>query len=183
MPTKFVDRGWTSGPCVGQSFVEDPNIPNLNSIQNGFALVPFPIPSQTSEWVDNENWEAVYEQFGKLTQPGGSIYQLLRQYCDFKTVELMISIRESKNEWEEDGIWHDDGSRVFAFSLSLTRSHQTLKGGEVEIRKKNSEVSIKVPTPEFGTAICFLTGVWGYEHRTRKVEQGRRIILVGWCER
>ena len=48
-----------------------------------------------------------------------NIFEFLKQFHDFNFIEFIISIRDSQNEWEEDGIWHDDGSRVFAFSLSL----------------------------------------------------------------
>ncbi len=108
------------------------------------------------------------------------LQKLAKGICSFSKIETMISIRDSKNEWEEDGIWHDDGSRVLAFSLSLTdEAHQVQ--GDLEIRKKESLSTQSIPTPAFGTAIIFLTGIHGYEHRTRAVKNGRRIMLVGWC--
>lgn len=148
--------------------------------KEGYSLQPFPIPPQTQEWIDKEDWASIYSAFEPLTAAGGAIFELLKSFCDFSSIELMLSIRDSQNDWEEDGIWHDDGSRVFAFSLSLTPDASTVKGGEVELRKVGSETSQMIPTPSFGTAICFLTGVWGYEHRTRRVTAGKRIILVGW---
>ncbi|MBS1959472.1 MAG: 2OG-Fe(II) oxygenase [Bdellovibrionales bacterium] len=148
----------------------------------GYSLQKFPVNVEVRDWVVQENWDAIYAYFGKLAEPGGTIANLLREFCDFSAIELMLSIRDAGNDWEEDGIWHDDGSRVFAFSLSLTPDPSELDGGQVELRRKSAEESLFVPTPEFGTAICFLTGKWGYEHRTRRVLHGKRVVLVGWCK-
>jgi Rps23 Pro-64 3,4-dihydroxylase Tpa1-like proline 4-hydroxylase len=92
----------------------------------------------------------------------------------------MLAIRDSQNEWEEDGIWHDDGSRQFAISLSLNEFPETIEGGKLGFRKKGEEKITLIPTPKFGEMIVFLSGIHGYEHRTHQVTKGRRIILVGW---
>ena len=147
----------------------------------GYSLQAFPVDSSLKPLVIQEQWPEVEQLFSRLTQPEGEIFRFLQQFHPFSSIEIMISIRNSENEWEEDGIWHDDGSRVFAFSLSLTEGASEIEGGQLELRKKNQEPSELIPTPEFGTAILFLTGVHGFEHRTRKVLKGKRMMLVGWC--
>lgn len=145
----------------------------------GFHLERFPLPEIVLRQCREENWAALNDSFLTLTEPGGNLYTFLRRYHDFETIEFIISIRDANDPWEEDGIWHDDGSRVFAFSLSLTEG--LVEGGRLGIRKKNSEETIFLTTPAAGAIILFLTGVHGYEHRIHRVEKGRRIIIAGWC--
>lgn len=146
----------------------------------GYDIQKLPIEPSLRSLVEQEKWDEVDLAFKKLSQPEGAIFKIIQQYCAFENIETMISIRDAANDWEEDGIWHDDGSRVFAFSLSLTLDASQVDGN-LELRKKHTEESVLIPTPEFGTAILFLTGIHGYEHRTRRVEKGKRIMLVGWC--
>jgi hypothetical protein len=148
----------------------------------GFCLREFPLDPLWNEQTSREAWEELDASFKRSVAPGGAFFQFLSQYYVFASVEFIISIRDSKNEWEEDGIWHDDGSRVFAFSLSLTPDGGVSSGGHLEMRRKGEEQIIaSIPTPLPGTAILFLTGMHGFEHRTRQVLEGRRVILAGWC--
>ena len=147
----------------------------------GYLLKKFPLDSSLKGLVLQEKWNGVDQYFLKLTAPGGAIFSLLQSFHSFSNIETMISIRDGANEWEDDGIWHDDGSRVFAFSLSLNIHTHDIEGGVLELRRKNETHSESVPTPEFGTAILFLTGIHGFEHRTRQVKKGKRAMLVGWC--
>lgn len=149
--------------------------------ENGYRIEKFDLPDSVRADVLKEDWHSVENTFFKLCAPGGEIFANLQKYFSFSKIEIMISIRESKNEWEEDGIWHDDGSRIFAFSLSLTIDPSQIQGGNLEIRRMGSQISALLPTPDYSSAIVFLTGIHGFEHRTRKVIQGKRIILVGWC--
>ena len=151
--------------------------------ENGFYLTGLSLAPEVKEWVLRKEWNLIDHYFKVQTLPGGSIFQKLLEFHDFDRIETMISIREAVNEWEEDGIWHDDGSRVFAFSLSLNMESHAIGGGTLELRRKNDRNVSSIPTPGFGTAILFLTGIHGFEHRTRKVETGTRIMLVGWCSR
>jgi hypothetical protein len=152
------------------------------NFKNGFLLQEFPVPAEFQDFVENENWVALDSAFKQLTEPGGSFFQFLKTFYDFSSIEFIISIRDSKNDWEEDGIWHDDGSRVFAFSLSLTPELGVRKGGHLEMKQKGrEELLASIPTPVYGTTILFLTGIHGFEHRTRAVLEGKRIILAGWC--
>jgi hypothetical protein len=148
----------------------------------GFHLESFQLTSEFRELVRQENWFEVDRMGAQLLTREGLWFQRLQSFHSFSTIETMISIRDGSNEYEEDGIWHDDGSRVFAFSLSLTLEPNKIVGGSLQVRRKDDETKVvSIATPEFGTAILFLTGCHGYEHRTRKVEAGKRVILVGWC--
>ena len=151
----------------------------------GYCLREFPVPAHFEILVRQERWDELDSEFKKLLEPKGAFFEFLNRYHDFSSIEFIISIRDSQNEWEEDGIWHDDGSRVFAFSLSLTLPGHLQAGGHLEIRKKGFEESLEklasIPTPPWGTVILFLTGIHGFEHRTRQVESGTRLVLAGWC--
>lgn len=149
--------------------------------QNGFHVTYFPVPESVKEAVQNDDWNTLDQEMKRLTMKDGSLYNFLQRFHDFNDIEFIISIRDAKNEWEEDGIWHDDGSRVFAFSLSLTLEPETIKGGRLGVRPKNQEQFFEIPTPGFGTIILFLTGVYGFEHKIHQVKEGRRIIIAGWC--
>jgi hypothetical protein len=115
--------------------------------------------------------------------PGGAVFEELRKYAEFSEIEFIISIRSSLEEPDEDGIWHDDGSRVLAFSLSVTLDPDGIEGGRLEIRKRGSDTpdSGYLPTPAFGSMIVFATGQQGFEHKINRVIRGERIIIAGWC--
>ena len=154
---------------------------NPELFSSGYHLSFIAISDDIKTLVREEKWNEVDAHFKRLTGKGGTLYNFLRKYHDFESIEFIISVRDAENAWEEDGIWHDDGSRVFAFSLSLNIHPHEIEGGNLELRMKESPHSELIPTPEFGTAILFLTGVHGYEHRTHRVKKGSRVMLVGWC--
>lgn len=145
----------------------------------GYHLSYFTLSDEIKELVAKEKWPELDAEFKKLTAKDGRLYQFLNEFHDFNEIEFIISIRDAQNEWEEDGIWHDDGSRVFAFSLSLTLDAP--EGGRLGIRPRNEENFRQIPTPSFGGIILFLTGIYGFEHRIHQVTKGRRIIIAGWC--
>ncbi len=148
---------------------------------NGFHLTYFPLSEKIKNQVTHEDWNGLDASMKELTKKDGILFKFLNNYHDFSEIEFIISIRDSSHEWEEDGIWHDDGSRFFAFSLSLTIDSQNVKGGRLGIRQKGAERFMEIPTPEFGGIILFLTGIYGFEHRIHQVLEGRRIIIAGWC--
>ncbi|HXH29239.1 MAG TPA: 2OG-Fe(II) oxygenase [Bacteriovoracaceae bacterium] len=154
---------------------------NPDLFQTGFHLSYFPLDESFRHWVKSENWELIDKEMKVLTSSSGRLFEYLRTYHDFSSIEFIISLRDSANDWEDDGIWHDDGSRVFAFSLSLTEDTGNLKGGRLGIKPKGQSGCFDVPTPGFGGIILFLTGLYGFEHRIQKVTKGRRVIIAGWC--
>ncbi len=149
--------------------------------QNGFHLSYFPLPPEVRSSVVECNWDELDRIFKDLTKKDGSLWKYLQNYHDFSVIEFIISIRDAQNDWEEDGIWHDDGSRVFAFSLSLTLDPDEVEGGRLGIRRKGDDPFLEIPTPSFGGIILFLTGIYGFEHRIHQVTKGQRIIIAGWC--
>lgn len=149
---------------------------------NGHFAAHSVLDGTALEYVQNEDWEGLDNYFQGLTAPNGSIFKLLSNFESFEAIEFIISIRDSKNKWEEDGIWHDDGSRKLAFSLSLMESLDDIEGGVLEIRQKGKSESLKIPPFVYGQMIVFLTGTYGYEHKINQVTKGRRIIIAGWCQ-
>lgn len=148
---------------------------------NGYHVTHFPLSDDIRRLVEKECWQELDQEVGKLVAKGGGLYNFLQSFHEFNDIEFIISIRDAQNDWEEDGIWHDDGTRVFAFSLSLTLDDD-LKGGRLGIRRINDEGPFPlIPTPSFGGIILFLTGIYGFEHRIHRVTKGRRIIIAGWC--
>ncbi len=128
-------------------------------MNTGFHLTYFPLSEDIRNSVRNEKWNEVDEAFQALTKPGGRLFEFLKTFHDFQMIEFIISIRDAENDWEEDGIWHDDGSRVFAFSLSLTENSNALQGGRLGVKRKSEETFATIPTPDFGGIILFLTGM------------------------
>ena len=150
-------------------------------IQHGYQKVTFDLPQSIREHVQSRNWVELDRVMALETSPAGSVFGRLRIFCEFSQIEFIISIRSSDIEADEDGIWHDDGSRILAFSLSLTFDPEQIEGGVLEIRKRGARESARIPTPDFGTAVVFATGHWGYEHKINRVSRGERIIIAGWC--
>lgn len=160
-----------------------PSKPNPPLSEIGFLLTSIELPAQVAAAVTARNWPELDALIHAECRPGGGIYSRLCEYGEFSEIEYLIAIRSSDQEPDEDGIWHDDGSRTLAFSLSLNFDPETIEGGKLEIKKRTeSESSAKaIPTPPYGTAIVFATGRDGFEHRIRKVSRGERIIIAGWC--
>ena len=145
----------------------------------GYHLSYFTLSEEIKEFVSAEKWSELDQEFKTLTLKEGRLFKFLQEFHDFSSIEFIISIRDAENDWEEDGIWHDDGSRVFAFSLSLTLGD--VRGGRLGLRPIGSEQNTQIPTPSFGGIILFLTGIYGFEHKIHRVTQGRRVIIAGWC--
>lgn len=97
-------------------------------------------------------------------------------------IEHMLALRKGPEDQELEGIWHDDSSRHFAISLSLSLTPELICGGELEIRRFREEESMNSLSGSrpFGLASVFLTGKYGFEHRTRRVTSGNRLVLVLW---
>lgn len=147
--------------------------------KRGYAIYKIDDLQDLSNEINSEKYQEIDNYFQKETKCGGLIFKILSQFCHFNEIEFIISLRDAKNEWEEDGIWHDDGSRKLAFSLSLTTKN--LEGGILEIRKKDKTNHVYLKTPQYGEMIIFKTGVDDYEHKINSVTKGKRLIIAGWC--
>ncbi len=157
---------------------------NISQCQNdlkakGHTICQLELPEELKVAVQQRDFNLIDQLMYKLLEPAGMIFELLKIFCPVNEIEHIISLRCSDNEWEEDGIWHDDGSRMLAFSLSLTTKPP--KGGVLEIRKKGYKESTKISTPDYGNIIIFKTGIDNYEHKINKVTEGQRLIIAGWC--
>lgn len=149
----------------------------------GYSISRVELPNSIKLLVKERNWTELDRAIRTETEPGGAIFRELLKYAEFSEIEFIISIRSSLMGPDEDGIWHDDGSRLLAFSLSLTLDHLAVEGGKLGIRKRGSESAEfqELATPPFGTMLVFATGYHDYEHKIHRVVQGERIIIAGWC--
>lgn len=140
------------------------------------------LPDTIKRAILAENWVQLDIELEKLINKDGLLYKELRYFFPkLKTIEFIINIRDAQNEYEEDGIWHDDGSRIFAFSLGLNFNTSKISGGKLLIRKKGSNESEVLESPKYGECYFFKTGEFGYEHKVCAVTEGRRIVMAGWC--
>jgi len=147
--------------------------------KKGYTQLFYPLSENIKNFVKEQNWEKLDQSFHKLMEKGGTLRSKLLEYHDFEHFELMLAVRDSS---VEEGIWHDDGSRSFAFTLSLTLEHLKVQGGSLLFRKKGEpEQLTELPTQEFGALTLFLTGQYGYEHKVSAMSSGKRVVLVGWC--
>lgn len=151
------------------------------SWSDGYLLRSFPLAPELKDWALCRDWERLDRHLAQLVGPHGELFRELAQHAEFRTIEHMLALRDGSAPEEEDGIWHDDGSRVLAFSLSLNYFGLPV-GGEFEIRAKGQPTSSLGPYAP-GTLIIFRTGVDGFEHRTRRVIEGKRLVCAGWCSR
>jgi hypothetical protein len=147
--------------------------------EKGHTQLFYPLSKDIKTLVKEQNWAKLYQIFNSLMSESGSLRLLLLQFHKFDSFELMLAVRDSS---VEEGIWHDDGSRSFAFTLSLTLDHLNIEGGNLLFRKKGEKSALtELPTQEFGTLTLFLTGQYGYEHKVSAIKSGKRVVLVGWC--
>tara|TARA_Y100000780_G_scaffold155505_1_gene140092 strand:+ start:124301 stop:124783 length:483 start_codon:yes stop_codon:yes gene_type:complete len=153
----------------------------LKEFKNGFFSDKLTLPEELKEATINKNWGQVDAICERLIVPTGLLFQYLSPYAGQKRIEFIISIRDSKNEWEEDGIWHDDGSRILAFSMGLNLNPDSIEGGQLLLRKKGEQEYSSIPPMEFGEIIVFKTGISNYEHMVKAVTKGHRIVMAGWC--
>ena len=147
--------------------------------KKGYCLTNIELPNEVQIAVEQKDYNSLDSQLQELTSPNGVVFKFLKSFCALDNIEFIISLREAKNSWEEDGIWHDDGSRILAFSLSLTLDLP--QSGVLEFRKKGETQSNKIPTPKYGDMLVFKTGIDNFEHKINQVTYGSRLIIAGWC--
>lgn len=152
---------------------------NTELENSGIIEVSFPVSPELLEMLSREDWRSIDQYFLKAELPGGSLYEFLRPFLDFQSIEHIIAIRNSPDD--EDGIWHDDGSRILGFSLSLTHNHLQVIGGELKFRKKGEEQGLTLTTRPLGQMLIFKTGIYGFEHMVSAVTEGKRVVIAGWC--
>jgi hypothetical protein len=154
-------------------------IKNRTLLETGFVLTQFPLEAKVLELLQEELWNDLDHYFLEISRPGGVLRNFLLEFLDFHLLEHIIAIR--KAPLDEEGIWHDDGSRHLGFSLSLNRKCDQISGGELAFKKKEGPTGHIFSAQPYGTIILFLSGLYGYEHRVSAVTKGERIVIAGWC--
>ena len=148
---------------------------------HGYCVMPVGLNRELREFIREQDFDAIDSHFQARLSPKADLFNQLRTLCSFTKTEFIISLRESNNEWEEDGIWHDDGSRKIAFSWSLTPQHFAPRGGVLSLKRKgDAKDCALIKTPQFGEIVIFNTGQQGWEHKISQVNQGARLVIAGW---
>ena len=157
-------------------------------LENGFSPIQLNLSEAWQKFTLKKRYEDLERLLSEDLRTQGEISTLIHKV--FKQLDLpgspeiehMLALRQGPEDEEFEGIWHDDSSRHFAISLSLTPEAHQIEGGQLEIRSfahKDKVISIS-GSREFGQACVFLTGKYGFEHRTRRVTSGNRLVLVLW---
>ena len=152
----------------------DSQLMNQNIIQRSY-----PLPAEIIEYVKAENWLAIDRYFLEAEKPNGALFDFMKKFLQFTSIEHIISIRTTPDD--EDGIWHDDGSRILGFTLSLTPNPEKIVGGHLRFRLKIENNFIELPIRPMGEMLIFKTGIYGFEHMVSAVTQGKRVLIAGWC--
>lgn len=159
--------------------VNEKNHPHFKELkEKGYLQMKLEFPSDFAEDLKNEYWSEVDQKFARYLEEDGFLRKFLNQFHPYDTTEHMIAIRDAKID--EDGIWHDDGSRHFAFTWSFN-DDPNLEGGELLFKEKGSSDCVTISPPPYETLTVFLTGQYHFEHKVNKVLRGVRKTLVGWC--
>jgi 2OG-Fe(II) oxygenase superfamily len=149
-------------------------------LEHGFLTFKIEVPNTILKHLRNQDWEKLDQSVFELTKKGAFLNSILQKFHSFEKIEHLINRRLAEND--EDGIWHDDGSRLMAFSLSLNQNVESLKGGELLIRPRGKPDQVKLLGPfPLGMMTVFLTGQYGFEHKVCRVLEGERITIAGWC--
>lgn len=154
-------------------------IKNTDLLDSGFTIAHFPLEEKVKVWLLEKKWKEIDQYFLDISKPGGLLRNFLNEYLDFQILEHIIAIRTAP--FDEDGIWHDDGSRYLGFSLSLNLNPESIAGGELLFRKKEEKETVRFPVQAYGKIIIFLSGLSGYEHMVTAVTKGERTVIAGWC--
>lgn len=141
--------------------------------------VTYPLDQIVLDALSKEDWNAIDQHFLKESASGGKLFTFLQSYLDFGSIEHIIAIRSAPTD--EDGIWHDDGSRILGFTISLTENSNQIKGGELRFKKKTDKDFLAISTRPIGQMLLFKTGIYGFEHMVTAVTYGKRMIIAGWC--
>ena len=148
----------------------------IEFFKNGHHDLDWSVPPQWVACVEAKDWKQLDHLASLALDKDGELFELLNQFCPINKLEFILSLRTAP---DEAGIWHDDGSRELAFSLSLNLSQ--FQGEGLSLRKKNQiDTQVSIGYRPLGRLSLFLTGIHGYEHRTEEVKLGERLVLAGW---
>jgi hypothetical protein len=151
-----------------------------NKLNSGFYQKRLNLPKEVESFLVLDDYKSLDSFLRNLLSENNLIFNELSEFIEIKNLEFLIAIRDGSDD--EEGIWHDDGSRELAFTLSLTLKSDDIIGGNLLLRKKSSPESsfVSLPTPKYGTLTIMCTGKQGFEHRVQRVTKGKRVICAGW---
>jgi hypothetical protein len=154
---------------------------------SGYALYQIDLPLKWTKLAQAGDYDQLYSDSMAAMNEGQFLSNFLKPHFleltgrSGYTHELMLALREGPQSQDDEGIWHDDASRDLAFSLSLNHHPNSIKGGDLQLRNKDSRGQITtLHTQLWGTIIIFATGRYGWEHKVNRVTTGNRLVLVGW---
>ncbi len=147
-------------------------------MKHGHLVTHLPLPDTAEGLARANDWPALDKVMREAIEL--HLVPLLKTHKNFESIEHMLALRDGSDPEEEDGIWHDDGSRVLAFSWSLN-FFGSPSGGTLGIRPRGTTDEIELGPFDPGTLIIFQTGMDGFEHRTSRVTHGKRLVCAGWC--
>ena len=148
----------------------------IEYFNKGHSNFKWEVPPSWRNAIEAKDWSALDALAFEALDSEGDLRKILERFCPVHKVEHMISLRSAP---DEDGIWHDDGSRDLAFSLALSLTPFSGEGLSLRIRGDESSAYSLGYRP-YGLLTCFLTGSNGYEHMTNQVLKGSRLVLAGW---
>ncbi len=154
-------------------------IKNADLLKKGFVETTFPLEEKVKTLLLEKKWKELDQYFLDISRLDGSLRHFFNDFLDYDTLEHIIAIRSAPED--EDGIWHDDGSRLLGFSLSLNLFPENIQGGELLFRLKGDKEAVIFSPRPYGTMIIFLSGLSGYEHKVTAVTENERIVIAGWC--
>ena len=147
-------------------------------MKHGHVVTQLALPEGAQAFALAGDWTALDRVMREAIEH--RLVPLLKTHKQFETIEHMLALRDGSDPEEEDGIWHDDGSRVLAFSWSLN-FFGSPSGGTLGIRPRGTTDVIELGPFDPGTLVIFQTGIDGFEHRTSRVTHGKRLVCAGWC--
>jgi Rps23 Pro-64 3,4-dihydroxylase Tpa1-like proline 4-hydroxylase len=147
-------------------------------LQQGWLKFSIELPKAIEQNVKEQDYDQLDAEVAKLLDGNGLLGQKLSELLNIEKTEFILTLRQPPDD--EDGIWHDDGSRELAFSLGLNLEVQQIIGGELELRQKKGDLSYQFSPLAWGEVLVFLTGIHGWEHRVLRVLQNRRLHAAGW---
>lgn len=179
---KYLPRNSYSYEILGEKLNK---LKNNSLLEHGYIKKYLAIPTELLNATASRDWKLVDQLISKYLLPGNFLHDELYTHHQFNHTEHIIAIRNGEDD--DDGIWHDDGSRDLAFTWSLNEVPELIVGGELLFCKKgdaNNAQRVDVTTimaPLIGVLVIFLTGAYGFEHKVNRVREGERKTIAGWC--
>lgn len=157
----------------------------MTKFSTPFIELEIELPKIFRQFVIEENYQSLDQVYQESLKPQGFLWNFFKDHCVFEHLEGIIALRTAPTD--EEGIWHDDGSRIMGYSLSLNLSPELIEGGDLLLRPrfqfKDSEDTgaMRFEPRPYGRIILFKTGKEYFEHRVTMVKKGKRLVLAGWC--